>query len=188
MIGDAGKFYQSFHQFFGTPTQAQADGINLLLSAFNAWPIAYTSYGLATAWHETNKTMQPVEEGYYLGDKADAYRKELRYYPYYGRGFVQLTWLKNYQSADDELHLDGGLVKDPELALKPELAARIMVKGMENGWFTGCELADFLPEKGRAGGGQFQLARRIINGADKAALVAGYALNFQNALMEGEWS
>jgi hypothetical protein len=41
------------------------------------------------AWRETNKQMQPVEEAYFLGDKADAYRKRLRYYPWTGRGDVQ---------------------------------------------------------------------------------------------------
>jgi predicted chitinase len=188
-LADASKFYQSVHASFGTLTQPQVDGFNALLQAFGAaaWPIAFAAYGLATAWHETAATMQPVEEAYYLGDRAEAYRKTLRYYPHVGRGFVQLTWLKNYQHADDELGLGGELVKDPSLALEPRIAAKILVRGMEEGWFTGVELNDFLPENGKAGGGQFSMARRIINGNDKAALISGYAINFQTALDAGGW-
>lgn len=189
-LADAGKFYISVHGSLGNLTQGQVDGFDTLLQAFGVagWPIAFAAYGLATAWHETAKKMQPVAEGDYLGPGAAAYREDLRYSPYYGRGYVQLTWLKNYQHADDELKLGGALVTDPDLVLKPELAAKIMVCGMSEGWFTGCDLSDFLPENGKAGGGQFQLARRIINGTDKAALIANYALTFQTALQDGGWA
>ena len=53
-----------------------------------------TAYVLATALWETARTMKPVVEAFW---KTDAWRKKnLRYYPWHGRGFVQLTWDKNY--------------------------------------------------------------------------------------------
>lgn len=79
--------------------------------------------------------MQPVEEAYYLGARAETYRKTLRYYPWHGRGFVQLTWRKNYVRAGKELSID--LTTDPDLAMKPDVAVRVLVHGMEQGWFTG---------------------------------------------------
>lgn len=48
----------------------------------------------------------------------------LRYYPYYGRGDIQLTWFDNYKSAEVELNMPG-LTANPDLALEPERAARI---------------------------------------------------------------
>jgi len=35
---------------------------------------------------------------------------------------------------------------------------------------------------------QFKNCRRIINGTDKASMIAGYALQFQEALQEGGWA
>ena len=47
------------------------------------------AYTLATAYWETNRTMKPVEEAYWL---SDAWRKaNLRYYPWHGRGYTQTT-------------------------------------------------------------------------------------------------
>jgi hypothetical protein len=48
----------------------------------------------------------------------------LGYAPYYGRGFIQLTHLSNYQSASKKFGVD--LVGNPDLALKPDLAAKIL--------------------------------------------------------------
>ena len=44
---------------------------------------------------------------------------------YHGRGFVQLTGRDNYRMASDALGID--LLKNPELASKPEVAAKIAV-------------------------------------------------------------
>ncbi|MBD1864237.1 MULTISPECIES: glycoside hydrolase family 19 protein [Trichocoleus] len=48
----------------------------------------------------------------------------LGYAPYYGRGFIQLTHLTNYQAASKKFGID--LVGKPDLALKPDLAAKIL--------------------------------------------------------------
>lgn len=176
--------------FVGGLDQGQVDGINIICSACGeaGWGVSWTAYALATAYWETNKTMQPVEEAYYLGAKAEAHRKTLRYYPWHGRGYPQLTWEKNYRWADSELGLNGALLKDPSLMLTPEVAAPTMVRGMEQGAFTGKGLRDYLPAHGPATFEQFKQARRIINGTDRAAEIANIALRFQAALVAGDWS
>lgn len=135
------------------------------------------AYVLATAFWETARTMQPVEEAYFLGKgKAEAYRQKLRYHPWYGRGFVQLTWQDNYKRAGEVLHLD--FLTDPTLALQPDVAAKILVRGMKDGWFTGRELDDYITIKRS----DFVGARRIINGTDKAQEISAIARAYDAAL------
>lgn len=171
----------------------QVKGLQTVCSAAKAanWPIAYTAYALATACHETAYTMQPVREAYWLTENWR--RNNLRYYPFYGRGYVQLTWKDNYAKADRELNLSGRLTGDLELALDPDIAARIMVRGMHEGWFaadrTGKRhtLARHLPANGAASVAQMTSARRIINGTDKNDKIAAEAMKFQKALEVGGW-
>ena len=177
----------------GTLKPDQVKGLESVLSAAKAaaWPLAFTSYALATASHETAYTMQPVREAFWLNENWR--RKHLRYYPFYGRGYVQLTWKANYERADRELKLNGSLNANLDLALNPDIAAKIMVKGMQEGWFAGDKiggrhtLARHLPAKGKASAAQFTSARRIINGTDKAGKIAGEAIKFQTALQAGGW-
>src|SRR5262249_1714917 len=65
------------------------------------------AYVLATADHETNHTFKPVTEAYWL-DNPDAYLKQHHadYYPFYGRGYVQLTWRNNYEKYGQILNKD----------------------------------------------------------------------------------
>ena len=134
------------------------------------------AYVLGTAFHETAHTMKPVEEAFYLGRKAEAHRKSLRYYPWHGRGYVQLTWQANYLKAGKALDVD--LTTDPDRAMVPEIAAKVLVRGMVEGWFTGKKLSDYITRE-RSG---YTNARRIINGTDKAALIAGHARDYEAAL------
>lgn len=157
-----------------------------------AWPLAFTAYALATACHETAYTMQPVREGLRASDTWR--RKNLKkYYPYYGRGYVQLTWEDNYKKADKELNLGGKLTSNLDLALDPEVAANIMVRGMQEGWFAGQKngprytLARFLPPDKPANVAQMTAARRIINGTDQNKKIAAEAMKFQAALEAGGW-
>lgn len=177
--------------FGGKLTQPQVAGVTVLLDAMGAagWPVAWAAYGFATAAHETARTMQPVREAFYLGEPAGSrHRAGLRYSPWYGRGYVQLTWERNYRRADDELGLGGSLLANPDRALEPPIAAAIMVKGMEEGWFAeGHSLPAHLPVE-RGTFAQFTDARRIINGTDKAADIAALAMHFQDALSAGQWS
>lgn len=164
--------------FGGKMSQLQVDGLNTLLAA-TAWlPVSHRAYILATAWHETAHTMQPIREyGRGKGRRYGAVDQTGK--APYGRGYVQLTWRENYQTADRKLGLGGRLAADYDLALEPDLAARILVEGMREGWFTGRKLADYLP-------GDYAGARRIVNGTDKADLIAGAARTFEAALAAGE--
>jgi hypothetical protein len=134
------------------------------------------AYLLATAWWETAQTMKPVREGFYLGTRAEAFRRTLRYFPWYGRGHAQLTWEANYRRAGAELGAD--LTADPDLAMAPEIAAQVLVQGSLQGWFTGRELGDYV------GGGRrdYFNARKVINGLDCAARIAELADEYEDAL------
>lgn len=132
------------------------------------------AYILATAFWETNRQMRPVEEAYWLSD--DWRKTNLRYYPWHGRGYVQLTWERNYIHAGEELDLD--LTTDPKVVMQPDISAKILVKGSLEGWFTGRKLGDYIS----AGRCDYRNARRVINGTDKAASIAALAHEFDAAL------
>lgn len=175
--------------FGGRMTASQVDGIKTKLEVMSAqgWSIPYCAYAMATSYWETSKAMQPVEEGYYLGaERAKRHQKTLRYYPWFGRGDVQLTWERNYFKADKELGLNGALVADPSLALDTEISAKVLVFGMERGWFTNKKLGDYLSGE-RATRNSFVVCRYIINGTDKQYEIADIAMKWQYAFEQGEW-
>ena len=173
---DEAAFFASMRKDFGALDKTQVSGTEFLLSAMSSWPLQHAAYGLATAWHESNATMQPVREAYWLSE--DWRKKNLRYYPWYGRGYPQTTWEVNYARADKELGLSGTLMMNPDRMLEPEIAARTMVRGMEEGWFTGKSLSSYPL-------GDYVNYRRIINGTDKAQMIADYAIKFEKALKAG---
>ncbi|WP_374534410.1 hypothetical protein [Phenylobacterium sp.] len=170
-----------------TLSQAEVDGCTRILGACAAarFPVAWAAYVLATAVHETAGQLRPIAE--YGKGAGRPYGKPGRNggQVAYGRGDVQLTWDENYERADRELGLGGRLIANYDLALDPEISARIIVRGMQEGWFTGKKLVDYLPAT--ATQAQFAAARRIVNGTDKAELIAGYAVTFQAALQAGGW-
>lgn len=184
-----GYDWNKLRSHFGRLNQSQVDGFNAVLSAINQYGSpankpAYVAYMLATAWHETAATMQPIAE--YGKGKGRPYGKRIdvhggRYSDslpiYYGRGYVQLTWLTNYVFMKNRLGVD--FVNNPELALVPKHAADIMIIGMLEGSFTGKSLQTYIKY-----GLYFEFvnARRIINGTDKDKLIAGYAVNFLDSL------
>lgn len=115
---------------FGRPlTQSKVDGCNVLLDATEALPLQHRAYVLATAYHETAGTMQPIAE--YGKGKGHPYGivDKTGKAPY-GRGYDQFTWAPNYLKADTELGLGGALAKNYDLALQASIAAKIIVRGM----------------------------------------------------------
>lgn len=201
-LGDPGAFFARLRAGLLGPTlsSSEVDGCNALLSACAGWPLAWAAYGFGTAYHETAHTMQPVKE---TGGEAYFAR---RYDPtglkpllaarlgntepgdgpkYAGRGYVQLTGRANYRRA--EVETGEPLLDQPDLALRPDLAARIMRFGMAEGWFTGRSMRWFLPTDRTATRAEFIEARAIINGSDCAADIADDALEFQAALHLGAW-
>lgn len=195
-LDDAPKFFDAVRKsgVIGSVLKPdQVSGLEAVLAAATEakWPLAHAAYALATAAHETNFTMQPVREAYWLSENWR--RNNLRYFPYYGRGYVQLTWKANYEKADRELDLKGALKANLDLAMDPVIAAGIMAKGMTEGWFCADKsgkrhtLTRHLPTNGKASSSQFTAARRIINGTDKAPKIAAEAVKFQDALLAGGW-
>lgn len=134
------------------------------------------AYVLATALWETAYTMKPVREAYWLSEGWR--RRNLRYYPWYGRGYVQLTWKRNYEYAGGRLGLD--LTTNPDVVMERTTAARILVVGMKEGWFTGKKLSDYITRQQS----HFQNARRIVNGMDKSKEIAALAQQYDKYLLE----
>lgn len=206
VLGDPDDFFAAVREnkllFKGKLKQSQVDGMTMKLAEFGkaGWSTAWAACALATSFLESAATMQPVEEAFYLGARAEGWRqRNLRYYPWHGRGDVQITWEPNYRKADAALAKaglisPGQLLANPKLAMRPDLAAYIMVKGMSEGWFAGDgkngvnrhTLGRHLP--GELGATiQFKASRRIINGVDRNDDLAAYAMGFQAALMDGDW-
>jgi len=180
-FANAEAFWTGLRKVTGTLDAVQTDIVTRLLSETGDWGNGWLAYALATAWHESR--LKPIEEwGKGKGHKYGAVNSTGK--APYGRGLVQLTWHDNYQRADDELHLGGALAKDYDLALDPAIAVQIMVRGMAKGWFAGKSLGTYIGT-GLATEPEFVQARRIINGTDKAALIAGYAVKIQDALVAG---
>jgi predicted chitinase len=134
---------------------------------------AQIAYVLATVDHETAHTFKPVREAYWLND-PDAYLKAHHpdYYPYYGRGYVQLTWERNYRKYGELLKKD--MVGQPDLALDPQVALFVLVHGFKTGAFTGHKLADYV----NAEKTDFLNARRCINGVDRQHEIADIATKY----------
>lgn len=179
-------FFAAVRRDFGPLTQAQVDGFNAVLNAAKGWPVSWIAYALATVWHETGATMQPVREAPHLSE--DWRKRNLRYWPHYGRGFVQITWPKNYAwldaaSAEAGLTKPGEILANLDLAMRPDIAALALRRGLEEGRYDaqGKRMADRLP-RGPATREQYVRARYLVNVQDKADQIAGYALKFEKAL------
>lgn len=183
---DRKKFFDGVRERIdATLSQSQVDGLNTILDGMlpgQRTPIQSAAYMLATIFHETAGTFQPIHEygstayfnkrygpstkvGKSLGNTkaGDGAR-------YAGRGYVQLTGRRNYRKF--------GIEDTPDDAMKPDVAFRILSEGMTGGSFTGKKLSDYI----NASGADYVNARRIINGTDRAGMVAGYAKSFEKIL------
>jgi putative chitinase len=183
--------------FGGSLTQKQVEGMSAIL---DYWEREHTTadgrwlaYLLGTAYHETDRKMQPVREygstAYFNRrysapptGRSAAVAKSLGNTEqddgarFCGRGFVQLTGRRNYADWARRLELD--LVGDPDLALDLDASVRILVEGSILGTFTGKKLSDYF----EGPTGDWRNARRIINRLDKADLIGGEARNFYAAI------
>lgn len=153
--------------FGGRLTQAQVEGMNKILDEWGSRALTddrWLAYILATTFHETAGKMQPIRE---MG--GEAYLKKKPYYPWVGEGLVQVTWEAN--------HRKFGASKPGQLLTWP-IALRAIFDGMTKGMFTGKKLADYFSPTAD----DPVNARRIVNGTDKAKLIAGYHKNFLDAI------
>lgn len=159
--------------FKGSFSDSQMKGIQTILEECGDIDKRHTAYILATIFHETGRKMQPVKE---YGNEA--YLKAKKYYPYFGRDLCQTTHDYNYQKVKDFCGID--VVADPDLIGQMPLAAKVAVHFMQHGHYTGKKLSDFFNDETTDPLG----ARKIINGRDKAELIADYYDYFYKALNE----
>jgi putative chitinase len=174
--------------FDGAMTQQQVDGQNVIIALWDyqatgtpMHDLRWLSYMLATVFHETATKCWPIREygegkGHEYGEPNEDGNC------FYGRGFVQLTWEENYDKASAALSLidDRDLVKFPDMALDSLISARILFRGMSEGWFTGKKLGQYFSDTVDDPVG----ARKIINPDDKGELITGYHDRFLHALEE----
>lgn len=116
-----------------------------------------------------------------------------------GRGYVQLTGRDNYASASERLNAQNfsytvdevtyGGAGNPAIDLTahpdhvnrvPDLAARVLVDGMQTGSFTGVGMDDYINDQET----DFTNARRVVNGdtATNGASIAEIAQGYVGAL------
>jgi len=176
------KFYTQYRYYFGKLEQSQVDGLNFLLDRFEQeqnLTIGQIAYMLASVKHETANTYKPIREkggwNYFkylvgrLGIRSLTEANQRN-----GRGYIQITGLTNDIMFAKRIGVD--LVNHPEKALEPEVAFKIMVIGMTEGLFTGKRLGLNTSEA------TFVRDRQVVNGKDKAQLIAGYATKFLQIL------
>jgi hypothetical protein len=162
-------------------TQQEVDAIDLFIDMVNCqfdyFSVFEWAYVFATVFQETAQTFAPVIEAFW---KSEEWRKRnFRYYPYYGRGYVQITWEANYKKYSKKTKVD--LVKFPDKALDPKLSFFILIDGLKFGEFTGKSLTSF-QTCNYTDRMKFVNMRRCVNGTDKAELIADYAQEFLRIL------
>jgi hypothetical protein len=183
---DRTKFYNVVRGGFGPLEQSQVEGFNEILdyALSDRTRTDNLAYLLATVWHETAFTMQPVKE---FGSKS--YLKSKKYWPYIGRGYVQLTWNYNYQKASEKFNVD--FVTYPDKVMEKRYALPILFTGMTEGWFTDKGFDDYLDgidEGDKEDLREYSNARRIINGTDKQVHIGLIALKFEEALRQSGYA
>lgn len=191
-------FFDSIrHNVFGGKLlQSQVDGINAILSEWErqGWfDLRWLAYILATTYHETARTMEPIEEygkgkNYDYGKKLKMGKGPGKRIPYtepdklyYGRGLVQVTWYENYErltKAASKFDKGWDFLNNPELLLEMEPSIWATFYGMRTGLFTGRKLSEFFNDDKT----DWVNARKIINGHDCADKIAGIAVKFYTAL------
>jgi len=200
-------FFDAVRQslFGGSMSQGQVSGLGRLL---DVWEKYYAkdgkrdelAYDLATSFHETGATMQPITErgsrsyfdkyepgttlGARLGnvERGDGYR-------FRGEGDVQNTGRRNAAYSSRKINEAFGLAVDfvanPDLRGDPVLSAHCLFLGNRQGWWTGrniLQYVDGVDEGDAEDVREWTNARAVVNGTDRAALIAGYALKFDKAL------
>lgn len=185
-------------------SEAQEEGHAAILDYWEKHHAAkddrWLAYILATAFHETGRVMQPVLENlnysaerllvvfprYFTPEQARQYARKPekianRVYAgrlgnrdedsgdgwrFRGRGLVQITGRTNYEKF--------GIDRDPDQALEPATAVRLLIEGMIDGAYTGKCLRDYF----HGDEADWVNARKIINKLDRAGEIAGYARQY----------
>ena len=184
--------------FRGKLLSSQVEGMAAILDHWDTWDKRgddrWLAYILATAFHETAYTMQPVRETLAASDEKAveildrayaagklSWVKTVYWLPdedgnsWLGRGLVQLTHKRNYEAMSRLTGID--LVADPARAMEMQTAVTILIEGMISGSFAPHKLADHL----NAEKADWVNARRIVYGTDRAEKLAAYGRTFHAA-------
>ena len=200
---DRAYFFDEYQKRFTKLTYTQKNALENIFTGIEEYcendksyvcSLKKIAYMLATAKHETGHTFEPITErgnrSYFnkydpvLANTPERRKRAIEMentqqgdgFKYRGRGYVQLTWKKNYRKSGEYLKKD--LVNNPELALDQKNATKIMIYGMETGMFTTKKISSYISEDTA----DYLNARRVINGMDKAATIAGYASKLEECL------
>lgn len=187
-------------KIIGRLNQSQVDAFNFIVGEMDKdKSISYPqgAYILATIWHETARTMLPIAEygkgkgrvygtwyknskdqlySFKDGSKTTVYLYDEYPHLYYGRGETQNTWFTNYEKLSKVFGVD--FLSNPDFLLTQEWSTKVTLYSMKTGLYTGRKLSDYIYQSKK----DYVGARRIINGTDKAQLIAGYAEMFEKAL------
>ncbi|MCV9997751.1 hypothetical protein OE766_05785 [Pararhizobium sp. YC-54] len=183
--------------FDGVLQKRQVAGLTAILDrgSIGKTDDRWLAYMLATAHHETGRTMQPVRETFAASDaraialldsafehgrlpsvSVPYWRRDAEGKTWLGRGLVQLTHRTNYEKMTLLTGID--LISNPGRAMELTVATDILFIGMETGAFTGRRLGQYFSATKEDWTG----ARRIINGRDRAERVAGYGRRYLAAI------
>lgn len=184
------SFYSSVTKelFFNSLPAWQKDPLDAIMDEWERLDrhITECAYLMATAYHESGRFKYDEEIGKGAGKKygEEIFLSSSKTVAFYGRGWPQHTWLTNYAKLSVRATLAFG--KEMDFVNKPdainasdEVQAWAMWECMISGLWTGKNFADY---KNAEGVLDYFEARRIVNGTDRADLIAGYARKFEEAL------
>ncbi len=192
-------FFNAIRPAFGSLNVKQVEGMEALFDAGRDLPLHHMANVLAQVRRETGGHMAPIKETVMPSHRdknpsdAEVIRRLDRAFaagrlkwvktPYwrdgwFGRGQIQLTHRANY--------LKFGIT-NPEDAMQLAVSAKVAVRGMVEGLFTGRRLVDYdfpadldAPPKSNP--------RRIVNGQDGSdSEVARHHREFAAALQQAGW-
>lgn len=210
MVVDRKIFFAGVRPIFtGGLRQVSVDGLDAILGEWEAcWqartPLAQLAYIIATPWLETDQTMQPIHEygnhAYFMRmyDKTGS-RPHVAValgntqvgdgalFP--GMGLTQSTGRGNARRSTKRMrelgYIDNAVdfERNPEFLMLPKYAVPILFIAMEEGWYTGKKLDDYIPDEIVADEHvRFVRSRHIVNGEDRAERIASAADTILKAL------
>lgn len=199
-------FYRELRKgLFQSLSRRQVAGMEVLLDVWEEsyaddYPMSFLAASLGTTKLETAHTMQPIKEiggrKYFMGmyDKTGNRPKKAAELgntkvgdgaTFSGKGFVQATGRGNSRKLGKlfkkYFNIDVDFEENPDKLLEPFYAAHALYLGCITGLYTGKGWGDYI-KSSPATFNEFKSSRRVVNGTNKATMIAGYCVEFQKAL------